>query len=385
MKRGPEFTPPENPAPAKCYRTFPPINMPVAQPPGNLRGRGRGSHGGGGRRGFSSATGEHNVSSDDYTSCGLCDTVVGEDGVGCDRCEVWYHPTTQCTGLRDQAIQCIASDGGQGIAFVCSSCRFSLPYSPDNLSRHNKPVSQDSVNQLFEMVKAITITVGSLAETVKIQGEKCNGAHNCNLDDDVLYTKFYEFEDRKKRKDSIIVKGIQAADNLQFSSTFKLVSEKIIGEKLTPENIHCIDQNKSIFRADIPNRELRIRVLQGAKKLKDDAQYKNVYINKDLTFQQRKEARERREEARKRRLPLEHASQGNLTGANQAPLGNRPLIPQGDGASGSSNSNFSLPQVQTAATSTSRAEMSSASRSSNRTRTQSASHASSGPPSGGGF
>ena len=234
----------------------------------------------------------------------------------------------------------IAREGGQGIAFICSSCRFSLPYSPDHQNRSNQPVSQESVNQLFEMVKAVTITVGNLAEAVKQQGEKCVGSHSCKLDDNALYTKFSEFEDRTRRKDSIIVKGIQATDANHFSITFESITEKIIGEKLTPVRVHCIDQNKAIYRADIPNRELRIKLLQNAKKLKDDNQYKNIYINKDLTFQQRKEARERREDTRERRRATAQDQQRNLTGGNRAALGNRNFTPQErDRSASSSNSN----------------------------------------------
>ena len=359
MKRPPEFTPPENPAPNKCYRSLPPPRMTGLPPPGNLRGRGRGRGGqdSRGRSHNSLNTGELDGSfsgfSDEHSpsSCGLCRSTVGNDCVGCDRCLVWYHP--KCTGLGDQALQCIANEGGQGIAFICSSCRFSQPYSPDNLDRLNQPVSQESVNQLFQMIKAVTISVASLHESLKTQSEKCSGSHQCNLDDNALYTKFFEFEDRKRRKDSIIIRGIQAANTSQFSSMFEQVTEKIMGEKLAPENPHCIDQNKFIFRAVISNRENRIRVLQNAKKLKNDTQFSNVYINRDLTYQQRKEARDRRAETRQRRNPADSSSQLNLSGGNRTALGSRGLATSDRGrADGPPNDN--LQQIPAAAATPSR-------------------------------
>ena len=269
------------------------------------------------------------ISSDLTNTCALCTMEVGSDGVGCDRCLDWYHP--KCTGLRAQALQCIKQDGGQGITFNCSSCRFSQPYSPDTVNRHNTPVSQESVNQLFEMIRSLTITVAaqqsqysSLADTVKGLTEKNNNQPS-RMNDSDLYVKFFEFEDRKKRKDSIVIRGIQADNNSQFSGTFEQVAEKIIGDKVTPDTVHCIDRDRNIFRADIRDRNKRVALLQGAKKLKNDDQFKNVYINKDLTYQQRQEAKERREAARNRR-PHRNPNQEpgiNFTGGNRQALGSQ--------------------------------------------------------------
>ena len=42
---------------------------------------------------------------------------VGNDAIGCDECGAWFHPKTQCIGLR-RAIECILAEGGAGIRFI---------------------------------------------------------------------------------------------------------------------------------------------------------------------------------------------------------------------------------------------------------------------------
>ena len=95
--------------------------------PGRPRGRVRGNQP---SRGAVRGRVTRNVTSNsastvvsDDTLCGICSLVVGDDGIGCDRCPHWFHPSTQCTGLKDQSIQCILSDGGAGICYVCTACR----------------------------------------------------------------------------------------------------------------------------------------------------------------------------------------------------------------------------------------------------------------------
>ena len=133
--------------------------------PGRPRGRVRGnqpSRGAGRGRVTRNVTpnSASTVVSDD-TLCGICSLVVGDDGIGCDRCPHWFHPSTQCTGLKDQSIQCILSDGGAGICYVCTACRCQT--QGDGVSS-GVPVDPGSISQLFEVVKALTQTVADLTK-----------------------------------------------------------------------------------------------------------------------------------------------------------------------------------------------------------------------------
>ena len=37
--------------------------------------------------------------------------LVLSDGIGCDHCIKWFHPTSMCTGLKNQTIKVIQRDG----------------------------------------------------------------------------------------------------------------------------------------------------------------------------------------------------------------------------------------------------------------------------------
>lgn len=50
--------------------------------------------------------------------CGTCNGATGSDGIGCDRCSNWFHPSTLCLGLHDQLIISIQEYAGSGIVFV---------------------------------------------------------------------------------------------------------------------------------------------------------------------------------------------------------------------------------------------------------------------------
>ena len=96
-----------------------------------MSGRGRGSLPGNvteGSTGRSTRSQNSNAEpvalpTNDLSPCGVCNVSVGLDGIGCDECIKWFHPTSQCTGLKTNTIKCIQDEGGEGIKYICSSCR----------------------------------------------------------------------------------------------------------------------------------------------------------------------------------------------------------------------------------------------------------------------
>ena len=109
-----------------------------------------------------------------------------------------------------------------------------------------------------------------------------------------LYTEFRESEKRKKRKDSLIVRGIVASNDDEFRAIFGRVSKIVTGTVLQTENVYRIPSQSGMFRIKIPDTETRRKILLNAKNLKDHENFKNVYISRDLTFVQRQEFRARR-------------------------------------------------------------------------------------------
>ena len=55
--------------------------------------------------------------------CGTCSMLTDADAIGCDHCQVWYHPVPLCMGLPEEVIQTIQQYGGAGVLYQCTTCR----------------------------------------------------------------------------------------------------------------------------------------------------------------------------------------------------------------------------------------------------------------------
>ena len=45
------------------------------------------------------STADPGVGSGETHKCGMCCLMVGDDGIGCDRCSTWFHPSEMCLGF----------------------------------------------------------------------------------------------------------------------------------------------------------------------------------------------------------------------------------------------------------------------------------------------
>ena len=114
--------------------------------------------------------------SDDCAPCGMCTLPVGNDGIGCDSCDKWYHPTPICVGLPQNAIDSIISFGGDGLtySYSCSQCRVSRGGNQNDQS--------NTIKQLFETVKNLCVTVTELSKNVTNLMEKMNNSQSRGQD-----------------------------------------------------------------------------------------------------------------------------------------------------------------------------------------------------------
>ena len=104
-----------------------------------------------------------------------------------------------------------------------------------------------------------------------------------------------ELMERDKRKESVIVRGISCAGEREFREKFAQVTGAVIGRSINPDSFFCIDQSKNLYRISILDSNLRKNLLDNAKNLKNNSDFRNVYLNRDLTFKQRQDLKTRRE------------------------------------------------------------------------------------------
>ena len=227
-------------------------------------------------------------SPDPNAFCGMCNSTdpVSDEGIGCDKCDLWFHPDPSCTGLNQQAIDTIKEFGGDGIAFICCKCRVSQGQTS---SVHDG----GSIDQLFCVVKSLAESVAGLTGQVQtlLQHQAQVQTNPQNFQREALYTELREFDERKKRRDSLIVRGVDVASETEFVTLFGRVSNVLTGNSLRPEAVHCINPEVGLYRVKVPDFKARKALLQNSSKLKEVNDFKDIYISRDLTYNQRQERR----------------------------------------------------------------------------------------------
>ena len=63
---------------------------------------------------------------------------------------------------------------------------------------------------------------------------------NQNFSRESLYTEMKGFEERKKRRNSLTIRGVRGASDEEFSHICINLSQTLINSNVTPDNIHCI-------------------------------------------------------------------------------------------------------------------------------------------------
>ena len=88
--------------------------------------------------------------------CGTCTQAVGDDCIGCDKCEEWVHGSEMCSGLPQKVIDVILEYSGEGINYMCMKCRVKQASST---SQHGSPSGRsenfmaDTLGQLFQHLR----------------------------------------------------------------------------------------------------------------------------------------------------------------------------------------------------------------------------------------
>ena len=189
-----------------------------------------------------------------------------------------------------------------------------------------------AIAQVFEIVKSLAINVAQLTSQVGILLNNSNGSQQIgnqhtshspsgSITRDNLYVELREYEERKKRSNSIIVKGTGAQNNTEFSTTFGNVCQYLLGATPVVKDIFCISSERSMYRVTFQNKDDKVAIVPLAKNLKDNPEFSRIFINCDLTYLQRQELISKRASYR---MPEVSSQQATMTNS----LSNDPV--QGD-------------------------------------------------------
>ena len=276
-------------------------------------------------------------------SCGFCGADVSDESIVCTTCSKIYHPTSACTGLKPLSIQCLREEEDSAISYTCTSCRCSPSRVTGSASSNIQGSDGEwkvAVGQVLEIVKSLASNMNALSASVSNVLNNQNAGHQeraeaptvqseSGISRSDLYAEMWEFEERKKRASSVIVRGIQANNATDYADKFKVVLQFLLGSEPQVSNIYCISADKKIYRVTFSDKATRVNIMNVARNLKDSAEHKHIFISRDLTFSQREELRSKR--ARRQGRPgiqpnahrdgeSTHTSNQPLTGANSEPV-----------------------------------------------------------------
>ena len=267
----------------------------------------------------------------DEQYCVSCSKKADATAVGCDMCERWVCNTVMCSGLPKQLLDAINAYDGGGVTFICIKCRIERQSSPSKA----QPQMLELIGQLFQQMQGLCSTVCRdchplLSEKVtilssqpKAQTEPTPVTHHpqpiqshpkpMEQYREMVRDEVKEMQERDKRRQSVIIKGLKARTTEECSSSFKRMTEEVMGVSVTLSDVTPIPNHPSLFRAKIDSDEHRKLVLEKAKHLKESG-YSTVFVSRDLTYAQRTELFNRRKARR-----AEQGAQAHLNPNNPKP------------------------------------------------------------------
>ena len=267
-------------------------------------------------------------------ACGMCGVMVGDDGIGCDRCSAWFHPTEICSGLPQEAISLISvHQADNSVLFVCTGCRINpgtgaWATKPSRRRGSDKADEQEMmIKQLYLTVKGLCASVasltskfdalmsakgssevqtssmpsqlrrGSLTQHGTLPATRTASEHHSQQPSQyrsVIRQEIKEIREREKRKDSIIVRGLTSSTLGDAVEEFGEITSMLIGSRVVLSDVVRIPDHPELIRAKITDEDKRKQILEKAKTLKG-SRYDGVFIRRDLTYAQRQELKLRRE------------------------------------------------------------------------------------------
>ena len=180
---------------------------------------------------------------------------------------------------------------------------------------------QDSLTSVKSSISEQNTKISHLLQRIEeLDAEKSQLQRRCNkLEGDYLdlpTALLEEFEDRTRRRKNILISGVQERN--EGSAEERIVADRehveSILQELSEEKGFSADEIARCHRVGrqstgkarplrvvLQDEETKRSILSNAKRLRNTASYKNVYVNPDLTFSQRKANQLLREELKRRR------------------------------------------------------------------------------------
>ena len=247
-------------------------------------------------------------------NCTVCDNVIAEDddSIECHACKLWYHKL--CTDLSEVEYQ-VLEKGGESLLWICCSCVREGAAANAQACRTDVKLDmlvkllEDMVQRLDKLERAHTgksldakieeAVKKELREVMDERDEQARRAPNLIIMN-VGESKKKKDEDKKNED------GDKVMDILRKS---ELTENELTGVKVVARLGREIREGRARpIKIHILNPETRAKVLKNARLINpaDCENRKKIYINKDLTQNQREQGKALRDELREKREKENH-------------------------------------------------------------------------------
>ena len=265
--------------------------------------------------------------------CGACrkKVIKTEKVVLCDVCITWYH--LECGGISNDLYKAIEKFGFRGTKEIPWQCRICRKYAVGlqqeilKMSQRQEKMEKkmremekklDSNDRLIKEVKAraeknkvdIEQVEGQVESVLECEREiqeikekliSMESQPNTVGGEEKIQREINEALQRERKRNRVVINNlIEAEDTVEEiqSKVDQLLQEFAIssGEIVQVNRL----KDHRYISVEMKQTESKAKLLKRAKELKETVQYANVYIRPDLTYNQRKEAKQAREEMKMR-------------------------------------------------------------------------------------
>ena len=238
------------------------------------------------------------VSSTDSFPCITCNQEVVGDSICCNGCQRWVHLKQGCSGLPTRLGTEIIKSSSDAIQYICTACRATSQNQPNSINKLTQ-----CIEQLFLTVQGLASKVAEIdqwRETRQAQENSMAPMDN-NQIRSMIKSELVELREQDKRRSSVVVRGIIYRTADDFKNKFNQVSNRLLGRTVIMSGLTLI--NSRIVRFNVDNREDRVQLLSSSPKLKTMKELNHIFISKDLTYKQRSELLNRRNNNRDKSSP----------------------------------------------------------------------------------
>ena len=120
-----------------------------------------------------------------------------------------------------------------------------------------------------------------------------NWVRSTGIDRGVLQSETREYNEREKRKSFVSLRRFPCTNANEVQGVIDEICQALDIDRVSLHSVQTLN-TRGLFRAKIENYVGRRILLVNAKKLKNSSKFRSTYINRDLTYQQRKHLKERR-------------------------------------------------------------------------------------------